>query len=583
MSTHTEAHAGLAEAWTAAWPQALEAWSRYTRLRPPSLCLRSTEAVALGLTGSFAMIRLSDQNVVIDLEQVRADGLEDLAVEVLAHEIGHHVYAPGTLDDHVRTLARVRHALPGLAVHAPLIANLYTDLLINDRLQRQSGLRMAEVYRRLAQRSKGPNGALWSVYLRIYEVLWSLPRRSLGGDAVDDAQEGDAWLGARVIRSYARDWLRGAGRFAALLYPYLEQASEGGQALSRLMDTRSAGEGGEPAGGVEIDPEELEDAIHPADDPALNGKDDAAPRETPPTPGTASGARGQARDPFTFGELLRAAGLKLTPREAAIRYYAERARPHLVRFPVRRAPQATEPLPEGLEPWALGEPFEELAWFESLVSSPIVIPGLTTLKRIHGDSPGRMPQNLPVDLDLYVDSSGSMPDPAISISYPALAGAIIALSALRVGARVQCVLWSGRHDVLKTDGFVGDTRAILAVLTGHFGGGTQFPLPTLRETYAHRAPSARPVHVLIISDDGVSTLYDKDERGREGYEVAGEALARAGGGGTMVLNISQGWESYQPHIVRARDEQGWAVHAVSSMEDLVAFARAFSKAKYATE
>jgi hypothetical protein len=188
-----------------------------------------------------------------------------------------------------------------------------------------------------------------------------------------------------------------------------------------------------------------------------------------------------------------------------------------------------------------------------------------------------------VDLDIYVDSSGSMPDPAISVSYPALAGAIIALSALRVGARVQCVLWSGKRDVLKTDGFVRDPHAILAVLTGHFGGGTQFPLPTLRETYARRPSSARPVHVLIISDDGVTTLYDKDEQGQEGYAVAGEALARAGGGGTMVLNLASNWETYQPQIVRARDAQGWAVHAVSTLEELVAFARAFSRAKYTVQ
>ena len=31
----------------------------------------------------------------------------------------------------------------------------------------------------------------------------------------------------------------------------------------------------------------------------------------------------------------------------------------------------------------------------------------------------------PVDLDLYVDSSGSMPDPQQQVSYPALAGAIV--------------------------------------------------------------------------------------------------------------------------------------------------------------
>ena len=59
---------------------------------------------------------------------------------------------------------------------------------------------------------------------------------------------------------------------------------------------------------------------------------------------------------------------------------------------------------------------------------------------------------MPVDLDLYVDSSGSMPDPQLATSYLALAGAIVALSALRAGASVQATLWSGTGQVTVTNG-----------------------------------------------------------------------------------------------------------------------------------
>jgi hypothetical protein len=135
----------LAERWNAAWPAALEAWSRFTRLRPPLLCVAWDAAQAEGLTGSFAMIRLNDQSVVINLAYIKSAKLQDYAVEILAHEIGHHVYAPATLTDHGRMLARMRAALPTLENFAPQLANLYTDLLINDRLQRSANLRMAEV------------------------------------------------------------------------------------------------------------------------------------------------------------------------------------------------------------------------------------------------------------------------------------------------------------------------------------------------------------------------------------------------------------------------------------------------------
>ena len=197
----------LRERWTAAWPEALAAWSRFTRLRPPTLCLTVKQARTEGLTGSFAMIRLTDQAVIVSLPEVAAAGVEGYPIEVLAHEIGHHVLAPATLTDHARSLARMRRALPTVEHHAPMVANLYTDLLINDRLQRSAGLRMADVYRALARQS-GPapkeGGALWTLYVRIYEILWRLERGSLGGGSTDDRIEGDAWLGARLVRSYAR-------------------------------------------------------------------------------------------------------------------------------------------------------------------------------------------------------------------------------------------------------------------------------------------------------------------------------------------------------------------------------------------
>src|SRR6266487_5602724 len=153
-SIATSAAASLRTQWMDAWPVALEAWSKFTRLRPPNLCLTDSEAKQEGLTGSFAMIRLQDQSVIVSLPQVAACHLEGYAVEILAHEIGHHVLAPATLTDHARMIARMRWTLPTVERHAPMVANLYTDLLINDRLQRSAALRLADVYRALGTESK---------------------------------------------------------------------------------------------------------------------------------------------------------------------------------------------------------------------------------------------------------------------------------------------------------------------------------------------------------------------------------------------------------------------------------------------
>jgi hypothetical protein len=186
-----------------------------------------------------------------------------------------------------------------------------------------------------------------------------------------------------------------------------------------------------------------------------------------------------------------------------------------------------------------------------------------------------------------------MPNPAVQLSYPALAGVIIVISALRAGARVQATLWSGKHQFQTTPGFIRDEDALLRVLTAHYGGGTQFPMHVLRETYAARRPDERPVHILSVSDDGVTTMFDDpDELANSGWKICHDALTHARGGGTLALNIPTDWEQKNEQrnvpftqdltrtLKRARNTHAWEVHAVPSLEGLVEFARAFSRQKF---
>ena len=560
------------EAWRAEWPAALAVWSKFTRLAEPRWCFSDADADAEGLSSSFAMIRLTDQAVVVNLDQIERQGLAGFAREILAHEIGHHVLAPADLDDYARMIARMRWGLPTKEKLAPFISNLYTDLLINDRLQRSAELSMAEVYLTLGSEATDP---LWTLYMRIYEILWRLQTGTLAKGELTDALQGDAQLGARLVRAYARDWLDGAGKFAALCLPYLldNDAQATQEVLKGWRDTQHAGAGGMPHGLTEMDANEREGAKHPALDPELSGL--GPPSEKP----AAGNSQGQARQPFEFGEILRALGLPLSEHEAAIRYYKERAAPYLVPFPARQRPESTEPLPEGLEPWDISAPLEEADWTESVLISPHIVPGLTTVQRVWGTTEGSQPKREPLDLDLYVDSSGSMPNPQQSVSYLTLAGAIVALSALRAGSRVQATLWSGARQFITTDGFVTDQHKILEILTGFFGGATAFPIHRLRDTFQPRKPHDRPVHILSISDDGVTTMFEKDERGGSGWDVARMALEKARGGGTLLLNLFTAVEK-NADLLRARDEQGWNIHTVRNWEELVEFARWFSRLKY---
>ena len=582
----------LIDNWRAAWPEALAVWSKFTRLRDPSLCASRVEASQQGLSGSFAMIRLLDQSVVVDLPLVTELGLDDYALEVLAHEIGHHILAPGSASDQFRLLARMRRALPTLEQHAPMVANLYTDLFINDRLQRQANLRMADIYRKLQQgrtveaRAKG-SGGVWTLYMRIYENLWQLEKGELGGagaeNEADERLDTDAWLGARLIRVYANDWMLAAGRFATLLLPYLVDDTDALGPSRYLQDTRDAARGCQTYGAQQIEDDEEGGAIHPVHDKRISGLDGEEPQGEAP----ARQGGGQLREPFELGDILKASGVDLSDHEIAIRYYRERALPHLVAFPSRPAPESQEPQMEGLEAWEIGDPLEDIDWLQSVMQSPRPVPGVTTVRRVYGREPARAIDAVPVDLDMYVDSSGSMPNPQARTSFLTLAGAVIALSALRAGAKVQVTLWSGKNEVMQTPGFVRDEDLILGVLTEFFGGGTCFPIHCLRKTYAGKRE--RPAHILMISDDGITTMFDNDEQGNSGWDISAKALAQGGAGGTMALNLERDWEGAASHmwlrppfddLKRARREQGWDIHAVERYEDLLDFARAFSRRHY---
>ncbi|UZE94799.1 hypothetical protein [Alkalimarinus alittae] len=579
----------LVSQWQTSWDDALNLWSRYTKIRSPKLCKTHVEASKEGLSESFAMIRLQDQTVVVDLEAIAKYQLQDYAVEVLAHEIGHHILSPATITDHAKMISRMHVNLPTLENKAGMVANLYSDLLINNHLKRQFGLRMDEVYQKL---NNGPtHSRVWKLYMRVYENLWLLKPGSLGGICDSDAMEGDAWLGARIIKVYASDWLKGASRFAALLLPYLVDEREGDDQIAKLMDTKHAGDGQFPSGLISKDLGE-DDNVHPSNDPELvgesNGNDTDADSEWPIEIENPEQGYGQFREPFEYGEILKSAGLNLSDHDIAVRYYKERSVPLLVPFPSKRLPSKADLVPEGTTLWEPGEPVENIDWFSSMSMSSVVIPGVTTVQREWGESEGSEPDTEPCDLDLYVDCSGSMPNPQQHISYTALAGAILCLSALRAGSAVQVTLWSGVHQFKTTNGFIRNEKEILQVLTDYFGGGTAFPIHILRKTHIEKRRE-RHSHVVILSDDGVTTLFNQDEKGNYGWDIAKQALDNAKGGGTMVLNLNWNYADNSPPkwyakdgalLKRAEKEQGWSVFPVSSWEEMTNFAQAFSRKHY---
>ncbi|WP_037338590.1 hypothetical protein [Saccharospirillum impatiens] len=571
-------------AWQQNWYPALQLWSDHLQLQEPLWLFDVEETRSAGLTDNIAAIRLTSQRVMVNLPMVEERGLADYALEILAHEIGHHVYAPANMTRHLQLLGVIRRALPSMEPQAPLVANLYTDLLINHRLQRQTRCRMDQLYQRL---STGSGSPIWALYMRIYERLWQLAPGTLTPADISPEMDGDAWLGSRIIKVYSKDWLTGASRFASLLLSYLIDEAESVQAtFAPLEDTADAGQGYQGTGVIDLP---SIDNVHPSRDTELTDLPDSTDPETPAA-GNTQPARtgGQALEPQDAFDILKAAGVDLTRHESAVRYYRDAVCPYLLPFPARPMPTPGETLREGLETWQAGDDPADIDWFATLLAGNPPIPGFTTQKAVYGQDSPDTRHDQPCDLDLYVDSSASMPNPQQQISYPALAGALLCVSALRAGAAVQVTLWSGAHQCLATEGFIRNETEALRVLTGFFGGMTSFPLKQLRTTYAQ--PRKTPTQVVVLSDDGISSLFEDDEAGTPGEQISALTLNHCQGAGHWVLDLPydldspqlqrSAWMKSAVERIQQGQQQGWQVHRVDGLAPMLQFAREFSSQYY---
>ena len=154
------------------------------------------------------------------------------------------------------------------AAHAGLVGNLYTDLLLNDRLQRSGTADIAAVF--VALRGSGES-ELWSLYLRSYEWLWLLAPGTLGAPP-PPAIDADAELVARVVRTFRSDWLEGAASFTLLVAPYLPALPKDRAGVGPWMDTAATSIGDRVPDGLTEDDFDPATVPHPAVDGRLTGR-----------------------------------------------------------------------------------------------------------------------------------------------------------------------------------------------------------------------------------------------------------------------------------------------------------------------
>ncbi|BBZ66062.1 hypothetical protein MINS_14910 [Mycolicibacterium insubricum] len=471
-------------------------------------------------------------SITIDPVLAARLGVDTELATVFAHEIGHHVLSPSTRRGSLLITQQMARALTAssvgtvtrLADNAALAANLWSDLLINTRVvdlqrRRNPGAEpgMVRLWRILY--TQRPDPLFW-VILRACEDLWGLPDGTLcptevpaappprtdGTETIAVADPAlDSRLLARAARSFANDPVRGALRFGLIAAPYLLATESESSTLSTVPCAGDAT--ADPPTAAELadvlrDPRLRELPVHPA----LESRGGIGASDEPP------GAQG-----YGLAETLQLYAT-MPVLDVLTAWYTDRARPWIRPFrePAGPAPQSCD-VPGALAVWEVDDDPALLDWAATFAASPWVIPGVTTRRREAGeDEPQHRDE--PVELDLYIDSSGSMPRPERDSS-ALLAGAILVQSVLAGGGRVRVTSFSGPGQVAGTPRPTANRSEAISALLHYFGHGTSFPLDLLANRYARPGGGVRR-HLAVISDDGLASFFGEGQQ-----EYAGVAAA----------------------------------------------------------
>ncbi|GAA5202455.1 VWA domain-containing protein [Microbacterium jejuense] len=448
--------------------------------------------------------------------------------------------------------------------------------------------------------------ALWWVYLRAYELLWNLPAGELCAlnppplpapapvaadpaerpldrvperfrekeQALREARSAAARVAAeleaavtahpaldaddvaRIVRTFASDAVSGALRFGIVMGPYIvaeERARE--REATGSGGSAPGGRGGPGAGGpggacaADATPASSDELGRVFADPRLHGNVPLRVRASDPgragagiADPTAPGAQGAGQG-FGVAQTLALYEGSDAAAVLAAWYRAEAARwvrPFTQRGPARPAAE----LPGPLETWEAGDDLADLDWPATLQAAPVVVPGVTTRRRSYLDD-DQAPTETGIELDLYIDSSGSMPHPSRG-SAAVLAGTILALSVLRGGGRVRVTSFSGPGEAAGSGGFTRDHVRIVGDLALYFGGGTSFPLDLLARRYdpLPALPGAAAAtdagirrHLVVLSDDGLASMFGV---GNEPFaDVAARVRTKLTTGSLVVLDSAR--------------------------------------------
>ncbi len=548
------------------WQRAGQIWLDELFLRDPFMIETSEEEAAYYAQESLASINALTFETNLNLKHMRSLHVDEFLFTFMAHEIGHHAVAPAGLTNQMRYLAAARQVsmdknkLPGYV-------NIALDLLINTILVTQHNLPCPEIYKRICK-NQPIESFSFGLMLGAMERLWNCEPMFVG---FTQSFEKYNVFSEALCAIYE---LHGEGRRGADLIPYVTLAC---RLLANADSEHPSPQNSQPQSLdnlVAATPEDADELRKWLRSGGMMSMDNAAEQAkrilAKQSKASLTGSKSPTfpdYSPRLASDMINgtAAGMIISPTEIIINYYESMANAHLVSFTADRGGHS-ELYPESLKEWSLGDPIEEIDWLQSSIRSGHPIPGVNTVAWEYGSDPEPLgAEPFPIDLDIYVDTSGSMPDPHRSMSHIALGAFIFALSVLRQGGAVRVTIWSyDERNLLSTNTFSTSKETVLSTLCHSIRGGTQFPVKHWETALNSHQDRSNVVHTVILSDDGIDTWFQNPRI--YPLEQVTSILARVQnefkGGGTVILNGNASSVGYNL-------PEDWSVFGCRTWQDVV--------------
>jgi len=494
----------------------LEKWEKirrainFPRLRAP-IILRGKEAREYGMEDEIAALRLGDNTILVNADNLEKKVGKEHYARIIRHEIMHYLACPKGLRNYVRMVGNADIVVKNLRL-AGIIQNLYADICINTQAAREGDRKgMVELYRKL---SKGNElSEAWQIYMATYENMIGCQ-----GMIIPQPKE-EIRVKAKKLADIVNDavgqsskWPSSIREFAKIIEEYLRRDDQ----KRKEMEKQAQGKG-QPAPQNAPDVTKGLISNHKAQD--YIPYDSKAPKKDVKKY-IEGQLKGLSNDlgPKEFKRVI--SGLNLnTSHQANIWLYRELATNYTLFLPQVPNHRSGE-FKHSPKKWGLDDPASRLDYNYSYRRSPIIIPNITAYQweYLNGESFSSS-QDRP-DLLIIIDSSGSMPDPGIDISFPVLTAVIAADSALAHGNAVAVINFS---TYFESCGFTYQSQDIDDLLVKYQNGGTSIPG---EEMVRLTSGKPYPIHTIIISDAGIGNLkaeLDNLEQARRNSE-AGASL-----------------------------------------------------------